>query len=677
MFAASTVVWLALDRLPPNWDDAWYLTNSLTVYDAFAHGGVAGYLAKLNSVFGFKAPLIAGLPTPFYLLFGRRWHAAYLVNIASMLVLFAALYRIATSWWNSRAAVFAIAITGAMPLLYALPRWYLVEYVLTALVTAAVCVLIESDGLKRDAYTVLFGALCGFGLLLKISFPVFILPPFVVTWIRSGCRARPLLLTALLCLLLALPWYSGHLRPTLANAIDAGFGAPAAIQGTGPILSLRTIVTYLSHVAADGVSYYFILLALLLSGWALFRGLLRRQGRLLLSSVTTKAWPLLGAWMLPFAVFVFGGNKDVRYIAPILPAAALVLAFLLDFTLPRTRMGAVAGGLLLAFPMLQMFSVSFGIPYAAAERGYARRFDRRPWPHDEILKLIAANSSFRPGENDGEKKLLLVGVDRGAFNSNNIELTVVALQLPFHVETTAHEKDLATLRLRLGQASFFLYKEGGEPESPAFNPYAEDLARSVAADRRFHRIPYDRLLPDGGMARIYENLAPSQNLAPSRNQGPGPAVEGLFTKSGSRLHATQGPDEFAIDFGGIVALTGISAVTTPDGAAVKFHWRCIKPPDRDYWCFTHLIDATNRIVAQFDHQLLGGQPPLSSWRAGDDGEEEIHLRLPSGTPPTGLRLRFGFYYPPSGERLQVEPLQGQAASRFSLTDHATALLTHI
>ena len=25
-------------------------------------------------------------------------------------------------------------------------------------------------------------------------------------------------------------------------------------------------------------------------------------------------------WVLPFAVFLFGGNKDVRYIAPILPA---------------------------------------------------------------------------------------------------------------------------------------------------------------------------------------------------------------------------------------------------------------------------------------------------------------------------------------------------------------------
>lgn len=136
IFAGATVFWLSLDRTPPNWDDAWYLTNSLNVYDSLTQNGIPGYLSKLNSVFGFKAPLIAALPTPFYLLVGRRWHAAYLVNIVAMIVLFAALYRIARQYWSTRSGVFAIAITGTIPLLYGLERWYLVEYSLTALAVA-------------------------------------------------------------------------------------------------------------------------------------------------------------------------------------------------------------------------------------------------------------------------------------------------------------------------------------------------------------------------------------------------------------------------------------------------------------------------------------------------------------------------------------------------------------
>jgi len=216
------------------------------------------------------------------------------------------------------------------------------------------------------------------------------------------------------------------------------------------------------------------------------------------------AAPLLLAWLLPFAVFVFGGNKDVRYIAPVLPAAALVLAWLLDSNLPRNRKGMACGFVLLAFPMLQMFAVSFGIPYSTTGGGYARRFSREGWPHDEILKLIAANSHLH----FGEKPMLLMGADRAGFNADNLELSVVALRMPFNVETTAHEKQLEILQQRLAQTAFFVYKEGGEPESPAFNPYIDDLVRSVSDNRQFQKMPYDGRLPDGGIARIYKNLTP-------------------------------------------------------------------------------------------------------------------------------------------------------------------------
>ena len=618
-----------LDRVPPNWDDARYLANSLTVYDALTHDGVLGYLTKLNTVFGFKAPLISALPAPFYLVFGRHWHAAFLVNIAAMVLLFAALYRIARRWWNARAAIFAIAIAGTMPLLYGLARWYMVEYVMTALTAAAVCVLVESDWLKRDRHTLAFGAICGFGVLLKISFPLFVLAPFIYVWMRSQRRARALLLAALPCVVLALPWYAVHLGPTLRYAFDSGYGTLAANYGTGPVWSLGAITMYLSRVAANGVSYYFFFLALVLSLWIV----LRREGRLLVAGAA-RVGPLLVAWLLPFAILIFGVNKDVRFVAPLLPAVALVCAFLLDFTLPRGRAGMAAGALLLAFPVLQMFAVSFGVPYSTAGGPYSRRFNRVAWPHDEILKLMAAKSNLLPGE----RGTLLVGVDRSAFNADNIELSAVALQLPFRVETTAHEKDLGTLRQRLAQASFFLYKEGGEAESPAFNPYAGELARLAAGDPRFREVPYAGRLPDGGIARIYQHV-------------------------GSGRPSVEIPEEFAVDFGGVVALTGMSVNATPDGVKAKFRWRCPRPLDRDYWCFTHLIDAGNRIVAQLDRRL-----------PRDCGGEEIHLRLPSGIPSTGLRLRFGIYEPSTGERLHISALHDSASSRFSLTDRATALL---
>ena len=53
-------------------------------------------------------------------------------------------------------------------------------------------------------------------------------------------------------------------------------------------------------------------------------------------------------------------------------------------------------------------------------------------------------------------------------------------------------------------------------------------------------------------------------------------------------------------------MTNFSVVTELDETTVRFRWRCFRPPDRDYWCFTHLIDGNGRMVAQHDHRLLGG-----------------------------------------------------------------------
>lgn len=649
-FSATTLGWLTLDHAPPNWDDAWYLTKSLAVYDALTQHGIAGFFSEMNSVFGFKAPLIAALPIPFYLLFGRHWHAAFLVNVVSMMLLFAALGSLARRWRSSRAAVFAIAVAGTMPLLYGLSRWYMVEYSMTALLAASVWVLVESDDLRRDRYTALFGLLCGLGLLLKVSFPLFALPPFVYVWLRSGRRLRALALAGIPCVVAAFPWYVGHAGPTLLNALDAGFGKSAAVQGTGPILSVRTILTYFSHVAENGVSWYFVGLALLFLVYTAWR---RRNGRLLSSFAGNDPGMLL-AWLLPFVIFTFGGNKDIRYIAPVLPAVALALGFLLDFALPETAAGTAIGGAALVFPVIQMLAISFGFPYAARGGGYTRVHERAGWSADGMLKLIAADSRIRPGE----RPLVLIGTDQAWLNANNVELTADALQLPFNVETTAHEKDPVVLRQRLALASYFVYKAGGSAELPEFNPYAGELIGSVVADRRFVELPFSRPGPDGGIVHVVKNLSPGQH-----------DIDGVFVKNAPRAG-----EDFAVDFGGVLALTNMSIAISPGEATIKFRWRCEDPPVRDYWAFTHLIDAQGRMVAQRDHRLLGGEPPLSSWRTGDTGEEEVHLSLPVGNLQTGLRVRFGLYDPPSGERLAIGRLQGVAAGRFSVGDQGTALM---
>jgi hypothetical protein len=622
-FAASTVLWLRLDRAPPNWDDAWYLTNSLVMFDALADGGLPGYVAKFFSILGFKAPLITVLPTPFYLLLGRHWHAAFLVNVASMALLFAALYGLARRWWSERAGLLAIAIAGTMPLLYGLSRWFMVEYTLTAAITAAVWLLSSTEGLKSDRRAIAFGAVCGLGLLLKTTFGLFVLLPFCYAWWRSARGGRTLALAVIPCLLIALPWYLRNARGIIRFALTSGYGAES-LASRGGIVSARALREYLHSAAASGLSYYFVGL-----GAVLFAVALARRPRVP---------AVLLLWLVPFILFLFSANRDIRLATPVLPAIALLMAGVLDQTIPDGRL--LAG--MLVFPVVSLCAVSFGIPWRSEDLAYARHYDRRSWPLEETLRAVANRRTGRA--------LVLAASDVARFNANNLELTTVAARLPLRVESTAHESDLRTVLTALDQADFVVFQEGPEREAWIINPHGPEVAGRVRRDPAFREIPFGLRLPDAGNIRIYEQR------------------RGVFLPAGGDVAG-----EFSITFGGILELSALSVSAEPGQLTVRYRWRAIQSPDRDYWCFTHILNGEGKVVGYLDHKLLKGDPPLRQWQPGDLGVEQAVFRVPDGVGTAGVRLKIGLYDPDSGTRLQVALLEDRAAARFTLADNGSAI----
>jgi hypothetical protein len=442
-------------------------------------------------------------------------------------------------------------------------------------------------------------------------------------WLACPRRARAAALVGIPCLAIALPWYAGHWRPVLENALDAGYGTPALVQGTGPIFSARTILIYAGNVARSGISEYFAALAGVL--------IVLSPSRLM-----DPSFRFVLLWMLPIVIFVFGGNKDVRYIAPVLPGVALLIAALLDSKLPRHRWGTVAGVLVFVFPVLSLLAVSFGVPWRAEGRGYARVYDPRPWPQEEMLRLAAAYAA--PGQ--VPRPLLLAGSDRAGFNANNLELTAAALRLPLRIESTAHEASAAVLLDRLDEAEFFLYKEGGEPESEVFNPHFAALAERVRSGGDFVEIPYGKTLPDGGRARLFRRSPRAATAEPR--------------------------EEFVIPFGAEMALTSMRVEQSAGLVRVHYVWRQLAKLPRQYWSFTHLVDASDRIVAQSD-RVVAGEP-------GRARQQEIRIPLPGDAARAGLRIRFGLYHPPEGVRLRPGSVPPGLALGIAPADHGTALV---
>ncbi len=108
-------------------------------------------------------------------------------------------------------------------------------------------------------------------------------------------------------------------------------------------------------------------------------------------------------------------------------------------------------------------------------------------------------------------------------------------------------------------------------------------------------------------------------------------------------------------FGNQAVLIGYDAnlakVSEPSqGLEITLYWKRIAPISADYTVFVHLIDDSDKIIAQKDSQPMGGSNPTSLW---DDGEIVVDrysfAQLARGT----YRVRVGLYRAETGERLLV------------------------
>jgi hypothetical protein len=93
--------------------------------------------------------------------------------------------------------------------------------------------------------------------------------------------------------------------------------------------------------------------------------------------------------------------------------------------------------------------------------------------------------------------------------------------------------------------------------------------------------------------------------------------------------------------------------------------------DREYWCFTHILDARGNVVAYLDHRILNGDPPMETWKEGDMALESLSSRSPSIQNGENYRLKIGLYDRASGARLPI------SSSMFPLTDSGTAVVVDL
>lgn len=340
--ALANGVWILLDHSNPSWDQAHYLSTTLQYKDAFHVGGLGELLHSIDRADSSHGPLFTIALLPALTIFGSSNSSGLVVNLVAAPVLYLAAGEIAyVLFRNGFARLLTILLVATMPILVGLFHNVLQEFVLTTLATLSLLLLLRSDLFQRRWTTWGMGLAMGLGTLTKVTFPAFVIGPFLVVlaqavlaWTGRGPETqrrdwRPAVfnlgVAALVLLVVAGLWYGPNFSPTL-DYIRSTTSGPLA-EGAGPKdpITFHNITSFTLGVINFNLSWVIVLLGIVgaILSWPRLRRLFQKP-------IEPEPWwklAFLLAWaVVPYLSVALAHNQDVRLMAPALPAVAVLAA---------------------------------------------------------------------------------------------------------------------------------------------------------------------------------------------------------------------------------------------------------------------------------------------------------------------------------------------------------------
>jgi 4-amino-4-deoxy-L-arabinose transferase-like glycosyltransferase len=119
-------------------------------------------------------------------------------------------------------------------------------------------------------------------------------------------------------------------------------------------------------------------------------------------------------------------------------------------------------------------------------------------------------------------------------------------------------------------------------------------------------------------------------------------------------HATAQPNTFAFGEPPLFRLVGV--MPDAEAANLTLNWQSLRPADKNYTVFVHLLDEQGVLVGQHDGEPGNGRLPTSMWLPGEFLADSHPLTLPGSGQYT---LAVGAYDWQTGQRLPVTNAFGE------------------
>jgi Dolichyl-phosphate-mannose-protein mannosyltransferase len=375
-------VWLAIDRTPPEWDHANHLERAVNCAEDLAEGDVRRIIERSS----FYPPIVPCGAALVYRLVPSDAASAQSVILAFLGLGMAAVYLLGRRLAGSTEGVVAAVVFGCAPFVVFSALRFQLDLPLAAMVALALFVVLQTNGFTRLGWSLAAGVVFGLGMLTKPPFAAYVVVPVLLVAASSDRRRRGAAYAALAILVgaaLSVPWYGPRLFGLLPQITARSFKQAAESGHPDPLTATALLFypTWLTPVLGT--------LAILLLLVGLGVAVVRRQ------------WIAIATLLAPIVLFSLLQNKNLRYMLPVLPIAAVFAG--MAFGLLPGRQARTVGAVVLALVCaIQVSATALGVPKGVTLPGLGvplvlesppRTGD---WRHREIMALITKDSRGEP-----------------------------------------------------------------------------------------------------------------------------------------------------------------------------------------------------------------------------------------------------------------------------------------
>ncbi len=393
-------LWLRLDHSVPAWDQGDHLSRALDYWQAFQNPQFSSsawwwQLWQLSP--SYRGPWVYLLTVPWLNGFGLGFDQATLVNLVFTALIMLSVYLLGRSLFSRQVGVWAAGLSLLAPALAYQRTDYLLDYGLTAIVTATfTCLTLWWVAAQRRwAWSIAWGLGLGCVFLTKPTGIFFLLLPCLYLLVQlllpqryQGHRWQRLAqfgLALVVALLVALPWF----RTNWLTIITSALGANAVGAREGDPGNTLAGWLYYGQQLPEMVSWPVLYLSLggvlvVIGRWVFGKPFPQTQPTTSLARRRWLAIFCLGA----YAFCSLATNKDNRFILPYLPIVILVLAD--GLTLLPGRWGAGLRWATLGLASLSLLVNLFPLPLPGQHRPYTGPV----WPHSQVVAEVQQQAPY-------------------------------------------------------------------------------------------------------------------------------------------------------------------------------------------------------------------------------------------------------------------------------------------